>query len=102
MDELFSDCFGIYLPDKGSERQRVIFKVTPQEAPYLDDLPLHWSQKRIGTAEDGRLIYRIDVHLNHRLLMEFLSRGRAIEVCEPLEFRQMIAEEITKTNILYE
>lgn len=102
VDELFADCFGIYLPDRDSQRQTVVFKASAEEVPYLDDLPLHPSQTKLSRHRDGSCTYSIKVHPNRRLLMEFLSRGSAIEVCKPLSLRKMIQEEITKTKAIYE
>ena len=101
VDELFSNCFGVYLPDEGSQPVRLVFRVTESESKYLLDLPIHESQREISRG-GGKVTFAIDVHPNRDLMMQLLSRGESLEVLEPADIREQIYMETKKTSQLYE
>lgn len=101
VDELFAGCFGVYLPDEGMKRSRIVFRTTEEEARYIKDLPIHNSQKQISVG-GGFVTFEIYVYMNRDLMMEFLSRGNALEILEPADLRQSIKQELTKARNLYE
>ena len=87
----------------GSRRLRpeeIIFKASEKEARYLEDLPLHHSQKVI--AKDGNSVtFSIFVCPNESLVMELFRLGPRIEVLEPAHIRQEVAETALETARLY-
>ena len=97
-DTLFRNSFGVYLPD--SRPEEIIFKASEKEARYLEDLPLHHSQKVI--AKDGNSVtFSIFVCPNESLVMELFRLGPRIEVLEPAHIRQEVAETALETARLY-
>ncbi|MCQ2114603.1 MAG: WYL domain-containing protein [Bacteroidales bacterium] len=101
VDKLFAGCFGVYLPDKGMKRSRIVFKTTAKEAKYLQGLPIHESQQVISSDENS-VTFEIYVYMNENLKMEFLSRGSSLEILEPAELREEIKNEISKAIKLYD
>lgn len=102
VDALFEDCYGVYLPDEGSARQKVVLRLSPQEAHYADDLPLHTSQRKLSTDGDGYATYSIRIHPNRQFLLDILSKGSGVEVLEPAELREQVRNELIKSIKLYE
>lgn len=102
VEELFSESYGIFFPRTGEKPVTIRFKVTENEARYLRDLPLHWSQEEEGTAEDGKRVFRIRVIPNEDLMMEFCSHAENLEILEPESIRDSIAERLRKASDNYE
>ncbi len=93
IDELFSTSFGIYIPE---ERGRTIqFRTSPTDARFLRDLPVHPSQKEIGSDKDS-VTFSIFVCPNKALIMEFCKYGSGLEVLSPPDIREKVAEEHRK------
>ena len=93
IDELFSTSFGIYIPE---ERGRTIqFRTSPTDARFLRDLPVHPSQKEIGSEKDS-VTFSIFVCPNKALIMEFCKYGSGLEVLSPPDIREKVAEEHRK------
>lgn len=103
IDELFSTSFGIYLPEGRGETIR--FRVSETEARYLRDLPIHPSQKEVGTI--GRPHSGIEVTFeifacpNKALVMEFCKHGSRLEVLSPKHVRQEVADELNAAAGIY-
>lgn len=97
VDTLFEASYGIYLPEKGQTPQLVKIRTTEREAAYLEDLPLHPSQLRIGPTE-----FVLRVIPNPGFVMELLRHGDRLEVLEPEELRQTLKEEFKKAYLIYE
>lgn len=97
VDTLFEASYGIYLPEKGQTPQLVKIRTTEREAAYLEDLPLHPSQLRIGPTE-----FVLRVIPNPGFVMELLRHGDRLEVLEPDELRQTLKEEFKKAYLIYE
>lgn len=98
VDTLFRNSFGVYLPD--SRPEEIVFRASGKEAGYLEDLPLHCSQKVI--AKDGNSVtFSIFVCPNESLVMELFRLGPRIEVLEPAHIRQEVAETALETARLY-
>lgn len=99
VDLLFLNSFGIYLTDGKAETIR--FRVTPKEAKYIRDLPIHHSQTFVGKDEKGMELYEIHVCIDKNVIMEFLKYGADIEIISPDSFRLSIAQTINRMNELY-
>lgn len=98
IDELFATSFGIYLPE--GPGKTITFRTGLTEARYLRDLPLHHSQREIGT--DGNSVtFSIFVHPNKALILEICKHGSALEVLSPAEVRDAVAAELRKAADMY-
>lgn len=91
VDELFADCYGIYLPE-GEKPVTILLRARPSERPFLRDLPLHPSQRLVGEDEKGPL-YRLRLIPNDNFLLELCRLGDRIEVLEPASLRDRVAAE---------
>lgn len=100
VDKLFEESFGIYLTE-GKEALVIELKVDAREARYLEDLPIHPSQRLKTKDADGYSIYVIRVVPNENLIMEICKRGPRVEVLSPQSVRQEVADVIRRTNDLY-
>ncbi len=99
VDTLFRNSFGVYLPDRSPEE--ITFRASVKEARYLEDLPLHQSQKII--AKDGNSVtFSIFVCPNESLVMELFRLGPRIEVLTPAHIRNEVAGMALQTARLYE
>ena len=99
VDDLFHNSFGVYLSN--SRPSEIIFKVSEKESRYLEDLPLHHSQRVISRSENS-VTFSIFASLNKSLTMELLRLGPDIEVISPESLRKEIAELAIKTAKIYE
>lgn len=96
LDYLFSGSFGIFLPgDK--KTVKVVYKAGERESRYLRDLPLHSSQKETSPG-----MFEIRVVPDDNLIIELCHHGSRIEVIEPQEIRDRVAQEHRKAWEQYE
>ena len=92
--EYFDGCFGI-IADKTCDIQKVRIKVSPGQANYLRDLPLHESQQEAERKEEYSIFeYRIRPTFDFQ--QEILWNGEDMEVIEPLWLRDEIAGKIKR------
>ncbi len=98
VDELFANCYGVYLSQETPTE--IIFRATPSEAKYLQDLPIHPTQKIISSDETG-VVFSIFVRPNRSLTMELLKSGDAIEVLSPASLREEIASKLRQALDIY-
>ena len=96
VDALFHDSFGIFFPKEGQKSETVRLKATNEEARYLQDLPLHRSQREEGPAEGGGRIFRLRLIPDENLLMEFCRLAGRVEVLEPESVRSAVREMLEK------
>jgi len=101
VDDCFAQSYGPYLPNDGRKAVTIRFRASDSEAKYLRDLPLHKSQKEESRKKDSEHIFSIRVIPNTDLIMEFCKRGSRVEVLEPAEVREKVAEEIKNANEIY-
>ena len=84
----FEECFGVLVNDD-TVAQRIVIRVFGDERFYVQDLPIHKSQREIGQGEgytDFELFMRPTIDLS----THFVSRSFLIKVLEP----QWLADEI--------
>lgn len=93
VDRLFSTSFGIYLPE--GKPVEIVFRASEKEARYLEDLPLHHSQKIIS-RDDGTVTFSIFACPDTSLVMELLRLGPGIEVTGPESLREQIVLQLRK------
>lgn len=87
-EDYFNDYFGVLVHD-GTEMERIVLRAYGYEQYYMQDLPLHHSQRVIAQGEDYT-----DFELCMKPTIDFntaiLSRGSLIRVLQP----QWLADEI--------
>ena len=87
VDAEFADSYGPYLT--GEEAVEILFRSTPLEARYLEDLPIHGSQRLVRETEEGP-VFSIKVVPTVNLIMEFCRHGDRLEVLSPESVRQEV------------
>ena len=85
----FNDMIGVTRRDD-SQIEHVTFIASAAEAPYIRTKPFHHTQTEVKTLADGRVLFSIDVILNHELERDLLSFGEGITVISP----QYLAEKL--------
>lgn len=101
VDELFDASYGIYLRSEGEEPVLVKLRTTLRESAYLQDLPLHPSQRLVG-MEGDRCIFALRLVPNPNFVMDLCKHGDRLEVLEPRSLRETVREEFKKALQLYE
>lgn len=84
-DEYYRYSIGIWVDEK-IVPEKVVIRAFGQQADYLRTLPLHQSQKKIGSG-DGYTDYQYKLCNTNELIRELLSKGNTIEVLEPQSLR---------------
>ena len=90
IDEYFSDVVGVTIPNN-KDVVRIKLQFSEKRYPYIISKSLHGSMRRIDN--DNRIV-TIDVIPNKELESLILSYGDDVEVLEPVEFRELIANKI--------
>lgn len=98
VDDLFRNSFGVYLSD--NTPVEIIIKASLKESRYLEDLPIHHSQKVIYKSENS-VTFSIFATLNRSLTMELLRLGPGIEVVMPEALRNEVAALAESTAEIY-
>lgn len=76
----FEEFYGIY--NSGRDITRIIIRAYGDEAFYLRDLPIHKSQREIGSG-DGYTDFMIKLRPNKELIAYLLSRRERLKVLSP-------------------
>lgn len=87
--EFFDGCFGIIAGGK-TKPETVVLKVSPKQANYLRDLPMHESQVETERNEQFS-IFELRVLPEHDFIQELLWNNEELEVLEPLWLREEMA-----------
>lgn len=90
-EDYFKDMYGIFRDDK-SRKQKVVLRAFGDEYYYLNDLPLHHSQKAVNFG-DGFFDFELNLHITKELTGFILSRGKRLKVISPKKYAQEIEEE---------
>ena len=91
-EDYFKDSYGIFV-DPNVKPQFVKLKVGANQANYIRDLRLHESQEEIEQNENYS-IFRYYLRPQFDFIQELLWNGEDVEVLEPKELREEIAERI--------
>ncbi len=91
VEELFASSFGIYIPEGSG--QTISFITNETEARFLRDLPIHKSQKEVGSDGDS-VKFEIFACPDRALILEFCKYGSNLEVLSPSPLRAAIADEL--------
>lgn len=98
-NEYFEDIVGVTLNNEVGV-QNIILQVQNSLYPYIETKPIHGSQKRVK-SENSYTIISLDLIPNYELESLILSFGEGIEVIEPYDFRDKIADRIYQMNKRY-
>lgn len=96
--EYFENYYGIIV--KRGEVEDVKLRASKEQANYLCSLKLHHSQQEVETHEDYSIFtYRLCPELD--FIIEIMSMGERVEVLEPKQLRNQIAESAEQLSRLY-
>lgn len=91
--DYFEDCFGV-MRDERRPSQRIVLRALGNERHYMEDLPVHQSQRRIAEGE-GYVDYEITMRPTTDFVGYILSRGAWLKVLSP----QSLVEEVKETHL---
>ena len=95
----FDDIIGIY--NSGRPKEKVIIRAFGTEPAYLRDLPLHHSQKEIGSG-DGYSDFMIEVRPNNELIALLLYKRERIKVLSPASIVEEMKAAVSAIKNLYD
>lgn len=87
-EEYFGNNFGVII---GEEPEDVKIRVVPDQVKYFRTLPLHGSQRET-VQEDGSSVFSYHIAPTFDFVQEILSHGADVEVLEPAELRESVAD----------
>ncbi len=87
-EEYFGNYFGVII---GEEPEDVKIRVVPDQVKYFRTLPLHGSQREM-VQEDGSSVFSYYIAPTFDFVQEILSHGADVEVLEPAELRESVAD----------
>lgn len=87
-EEYFGNYFGVII---GEEPEDVKIRVVPDQVKYFRTLPMHGSQRETA-QEDGSSVFSYHIAPTLDFVQEILSHGADVEVLEPAELRESIAD----------
>lgn len=87
-EEYFQNYFGVII---GEEPEDVKIRVVPDQVKYFRTLPLHGSQRET-VQEDGSSVFSYHIAPTFDFVQEILSHGADVEVLEPAELRESVAD----------
>lgn len=96
-EEYFGNYFGVII---GEEPEDVKIRVVPDQVKYFRTLPLHGSQRET-VQEDGSSVFSYHIAPTFDFVQEILSHGADVEVLEPAELRESIADIIAGMTSRY-
>lgn len=89
-EEYFGNYFGVII---GEEPEDVKIRVVPDQVKYFRTLPLHGSQRET-VQEDGSSVFSYHIAPTFDFVQEILLHGADVEVLEPIELRESIADNV--------
>lgn len=87
-EEYFGNYFGVII---GEEPEDVKIRVVPDQVKYFRTLPMHGSQRET-VQEDGSSVFSYHIAPTFDFVQEILSHGTDVEVLEPAELRESVAD----------
>ena len=96
-EEYFGNYFGVII---GEEPEDVKIRVVPDQVKYFRTLPLHGSQRET-VQEDGSSVFSYHIAPTFDFVQEILSHGADVEVLEPAELRERIADNVAEMASRY-
>ncbi|OYU82616.1 MAG: WYL domain-containing protein [Flavobacterium sp. BFFFF2] len=98
--EYFEDIVGVSF-QANSKPIKIRIHLDNEIAPYVLTKPLHGSQKKIESNDEGFVI-QLEVIPNHELKQLLLSFGDGLEVVSPESYRDEISRTIKKMKMKYD
>ncbi len=98
-DEYFKYAFGIYVVED-VDPEEVVIEVTENESQYMETLPWHLSQQRIG-EEEGKVIYQFRLNPTNDFISHIIGRQDRVKVTSPQSLIDTILERLRKIQSLY-
>lgn len=96
-EEYFGNYFGVII---GEEPEDVKIRVVPDQVKYFRTLPMHGSQRET-VQEDGSSVFSYHIAPTFDFVQEILSHGADVEVLEPAELRESVADIIAGMESRY-
>ncbi len=87
-EEYFGNYFGVII---GEEPEDVKIRVVPDQVKYFRTLPMHGSQRET-VQEDGSSVFSYHIAPTFDFVQEILSHGADVEVLDPAELRDSVAD----------
>lgn len=87
-EEYFGNYFGVII---GEEPEDVKIRVVPDQVKYFRTLPMHGSQRET-VQEDGSSVFSYHIAPTFDFVQEILSHGADVEVLEPAELCESVAD----------
>ena len=100
-ETMFRNCYGIILPEEGSDVQMVRLRVNADQSHYIRSLPLHHSQREQCQNDDGSVVFEYCLYDTLDFRQAILEQGDAVEVLSPLSLRNAIAEMASSMQKIY-
>lgn len=102
-DTYFNDVIGVTIPRQDVLKEHILLQISSKQFAYIKAKPLHQSQTIV---DEEKHIISIDVRPNYELDYHILSLGDAVEVLEPVSYREHIKEKLmaclNKYNVVQE
>lgn len=96
----FSDFYGVFVGDS-APAERIVLRAYNKMADLMRTLPMHHSQREIGTT-DNHTDFELRLVASSDFIHAILKEGHELEVIEPLSVRERIKTELDKAMRLYE
>lgn len=87
-EEYFGNYLGVII---GEEPEDVKIRVVPDQVKYFRTLPMHGTQRET-VQEDGSSVFSYHIAPTLDFVQEILSHGADVEVLEPAELRESVAD----------
>lgn len=87
-EEYFGNYFGVII---GEEPEDVKIRVVPDQVKYFRTQPMHGTQRET-VQEDGSSVFSYHIAPTLDFVQEILSHGADVEVLEPAELRESVAD----------
>ena len=97
LKENFTESYGIF---SGKAKKTCKLKFSPNRARWVSTE--NWHPNQVGsTAIDGSYVLEFPFNQDLELIMDIMKYGSDVEVLEPKELRQKVADELKKNVSLY-
>ncbi|TAD85857.1 MAG: WYL domain-containing protein [Bacteroidetes bacterium] len=97
----FKHIVGVTLPTDDAEPCQVLLKLAPHRAPYVLSKPIHHSQTLHQTLPNGFVTIGLTLVINKELVTHLLSYGPDLQVLQPANLRQTIAQKLHEALAAY-
>ena len=99
--EFFDESFGVMIPPEDVKAKKIVIRAKGDAGYYLQDVPLHKSQKLIGQG-DGYADFSIRIKPTDDFIGAILQQADRLEIISPKEVRQRIKDKLKDTLKAYE